>query len=199
MAPVIPDPQRVRSFEDGPAFEAWLATHHASERELWLKIHKKGSGLPTVTYAEALDVALCWGWIDGLKKSFDEASFLQRFTPRKPRSVWSQINRAHVARLITAGRMTEHGQRHVEAAKSDGRWDSAYAPSSQMTIPEDLAAAIKAVPEALATFEQLTKQNVYALAYRTRSVKTASARAVKIQTFVAMLARGETIYPQKAQ
>lgn len=199
MAPVIPDSQRIRSFEDGPAFEAWLATHHASERELWLKIHKKGSGLPTVTYAEALDVALCWGWIDGLKKSFDEASFLQRFTPRKPRSVWSQVNRAHVARLITAGRMTEHGQRHVEAAKADGRWDSAYAPSSQMTIPEDLAAAIKAVPEALATFERLTKQNVYALAYRTRSVKTASARAVKIQTFVAMLARGETIYPQKAQ
>ncbi len=197
LAPVIPDSKRIRSFSDAQAFETWLAKHHARESELWLKIHKKGSGLPTVTYAEALDVALCWGWIDGLRKSFDEASFLQRFTLRKRKSVWSQVNRRHVARLTAAGRMTEHGQRHVDAANGDGRWDSAYAPGSQMTVPDDLAAAIRCVPKALATFEQLTKQNVYALAYRTRSVKTEAVRASKIERFVAMLARGETFYPQK--
>jgi uncharacterized protein YdeI (YjbR/CyaY-like superfamily) len=167
------------------------------ESELWLKIHKKDSGLATVTYAEALDVALCWGWIDGLKKGWDERSFLQRFTPRRPKSVWSQINRRHVARLVAAGRMTPHGQRHVDAARADGRWDAAYAPIREMTIPDDLASAIRAVPKALATFERLSKQNVFALAYRTRSVKTASARAAKIERFVAMLARGETILPQK--
>jgi uncharacterized protein YdeI (YjbR/CyaY-like superfamily) len=194
MAPVVPDPRRIRSFKNAAAFETWLAKHHARERELWLKIHKQGSGRPTVTYAEALDVALCWGWIDGLKKSFDESSFLQRFTPRRAKSVWSQVNRRHVARLIAAGRMTEHGLRHVDAAKADGRWDSAYAPASQMTIPDDLAMAIKAVPEALATFKTLSKANLYALAHRTRSVKTPSARAAKIQRFVEMLARGETIH-----
>lgn len=199
MAPVVPDPKKIRSFKDGTAFETWIATHHARERELWLKIHRKGSGLPTVTYAEALDIALCWGWIDGLKKAFDEKSFLQRFTPRKPKSVWSEINRQHVLRLTNAGRMTEHGQRHIDAAQADGRWDSAYAPGSRMTIPDDLAMAIKAVPKALETFERLTKQNVYALAYRTRSVKTASARAAKIERLVAMLVRGEAIYPQQAK
>ena len=199
MAPVIPDPKRIRGFKNASVFETWLAKHHARESELWLKIHKKDSGLPTVTYAEALDVALCWGWIDGLKKSFDESSFLQRFTPRKPKSVWSQINRPHVARLIASGRMTEHGQRHIDTAKADGRWGAAYAPASQMTIPDDLAAAIEAEPKAFATFKRLSKQNLYALAHRTRLVKTASVRAAKIARFVAMLARGETIYPQGAK
>ena len=199
MAPVIPDPKRIRGFKNASVFETWLAKHHARESELWLKIHKKDSGLPTVTYAEALDVALCWGWIDGLRKSFDESSFLQRFTPRKPKSVWSQINRPHVARLIASGRMTEHGQRHIDAAEADGRWGSAYAPASQMTIPDDLAAAIEAEPKAFATFKRLSKQNLYALAHRTRLVKTASVRAAKIARFVAMLARGETIYPQGAK
>lgn len=199
MAPVIPDPKRIRGFKNASVFETWLAKHHARESELWLKIHKKDSGLPTVTYAEALDVALCWGWIDGLKKSFDESSFLQRFTPRKPKSVWSQINRPHVARLIASGRMTEHGQRHIDTAKADGRWGAAYAPASQMTIPDDLAAAIEAEPKAFATFKRLSKQNLYAFAHRTRLVKTASVRAAKIARFVAMLARGETIYPQGAK
>ncbi len=199
MAPVVPDPKRIRSFKNAAAFETWLAKNHARESELWLQIHKKDSGLPTVTYPEALDAALCWGWIDGLKKSFDQSSFLQRFTPRRPKSVWSQVNRRHVARLIAAGRMTENGQRHIDAAKADGRWDSAYAPASQMTIPDDLAAAIRADRKALATFNALSKQNLYALAYRTRSVKTASARAAKIERFVAMLARGETLYPQTAK
>ncbi|MEN9577470.1 MAG: hypothetical protein RJA70_479 [Pseudomonadota bacterium] len=197
MPPVVPNPNRTRSFEDASAFETWLAKHHALESELWLKLHKKDSGLRTVTYAEALEIALCWGWIDGIKKSFDGSSFLQRFTPRRPKSVWSQINRGHVARLIAAGRMTEHGQRHIDAAKADGRWDSAYAPASQVTIPDDLATAIRAEPKAFATFKTLSKQNLYALALRTESVKTASTRAAKIERFVAMLARGETIYPQK--
>lgn len=146
MASVVPDPKKIRSFEDAAAFEAWIARNHARESELWLKIHKKGSGLATVTYAEALDVALCWGWIDGLKKTFDERSFLQRFTLRKAKSVWSEINRKHILRLTKAGRMTEHGQRHVDAARADGRWDAAYAPPSRMKIPDDLAKAIRAVP-----------------------------------------------------
>lgn len=195
MAPVVPDPKRIRSYRNATAFETWLARHHAREMELWLKIHKKGSGLLTVTYSEALDVALCWGWIDGLKKPFDDKSFLQRFTPRKSKSVWSQINRQHVARLIAAGRMTEHGMRHVDAAKADGRWEAAYASGSQMTIPDDLAAAIKAVPKAFKMFRLLNKQNLYALAYRTHNMKTAAGRAKKIASFVEMLARGETIYP----
>jgi uncharacterized protein YdeI (YjbR/CyaY-like superfamily) len=113
--------------------------------------------------------------------------------------VWSQINRGHVARLLAAGRMTEHGQQHINAAQADGRWDAAYAPGSQMSIPDDLASAIRAVPKALATFRRLSKQNLYALAYRTRQVKTAAVRAAKIERFVAMLARGETIYPQKSK
>lgn len=197
MAPVVPDPKKIRGFRNATAFETWLAKHHARETELWLKIHKKNSGLPTVTYAEALDVALCWGWIDGLKKPFDEKSFLQRFTPRRPKSVWSQINREHVARLVAAGRMTDHGKRHIDAAKADGRWDAAYGSSSQMTIPDDLATAIKAVPQAFKTFQLLNRQNLYALAYRIHNMKTAAGRAKKIAGFVEMLARGETIYPNE--
>lgn len=198
MATIVPDPKRIRGFRTAEAFETWLAKHHARETELWLKIHKKASGLATVTYAEALDVALCWGWIDGVKKSFDENSFLQRFTPRKPKSVWSQINRRHVARLIAAGKMTEHGQRHIDSAKADGRWDAAYAPASEMVIPDDLAVAIRAVPKARATFERLSKANIYALAHRIRAVKSPAVRAAKIERFVAMLGRGETIHPQTA-
>ena len=145
MAPVVPDPRRTKAFATAAAFEKWLAAHHARETELWLQIHKKASGRRTVTYAEALDVALCWGWIDGLKKSFDEESFLQRFTPRTAKSIWSQVNRDHVQRLVTAGRMTKHGQRQVTLAKADGRWAAAYAPirsASAESIPEDLRAAI---------------------------------------------------------
>jgi|SRR6185503_2713466 len=198
--PVVPDPKRIKSFRTQAAFEAWLRAHHDTESELWLKIHKKASGLPTVTYAEALDVALCWGWIDGLKKSFDETSFLQRFTPRKGKSVWSQVNRQHVARLTAAGRMTPHGQRHVDAAKADGRWDAAYAPirsASADSIPADLKKAINANPRAKKTFATLGKMNLFALAYRTNSMKTEAGRAKKIADLVAMLARGETIVPER--
>ncbi len=195
MAPVIPDPKRIRDFPDQAAFERWLSQNHDREPELWLKIHKKGSGLPTVTYAEAVDVALCWGWIDGHKKSFDDKSFLQRFSPRGKKSIWSQINRDHVARLIEAGRMTPHGLAHVEAAKADGRWDAAYASGSKMEPPEDLLAAIEADPQAYDMYQRLNATNRYALSFRTVNMKTEAGRKKKIATFVDMLRRGETIYP----
>jgi uncharacterized protein YdeI (YjbR/CyaY-like superfamily) len=198
MASVVPDPRRIRAFENAAAFEAWLAAHHDTEPEVWIKIHKKASGLASVTPAEAVDVVLCWGWIDGIRKGLDERSFLQRYTPRGRKSIWSQINREHVARLVTAGRMTPHGQRQVDAAKADGRWDAAYAPiraTTAATIPDDLRAAIEASPRANKTFRTLNKQNLFALAFRTNAMKTPAGRARKIATLVAMLARGETISP----
>lgn len=200
MAPIIPNPKRIKSFATAAAFETWLAAHHESETELWLKIHKKASGAATVTYAQALDVALCWGWIDGLKKSFDERSFLQRFSPRKPKSVWSQINREHVARLVAAGRMTPQGQRHVAAAQADGRWDAAYAPirsATEATIPADLRAAIEASPKARETFQTLGRQNLFALTFRVNNMKTPAGRSKKIAALVALLERGETVVPEK--
>jgi uncharacterized protein YdeI (YjbR/CyaY-like superfamily) len=200
MAPIIPDPKKIKSFRTGTAFETWLAANHARETEVWLKVHKKESGLPTVSCAEALDVALCWGWIDGIRKSFDDRSFLQRFSPRKPRSVWSQINRDNVARLTAAGRMTPHGQRQVDAARADGRWDAAYAPmrsATRATIPDDLRAAIEASPRARKTFQTLGRQNLFALAFRTNNMKTPAGRMRKIAALVAMLARGETIVPER--
>lgn len=143
---------------------------------------------------------LCWGWIDGLRKSFDERSFLQRYTQRRAKSIWSQVNREHVARLTAAGRMTPHGQKQVDAAKADGRWDSAYAPirgTSQATMPADLLAAINANSEARKKFETLGRVNLFSLRFRTNNMKTAAGREKKIATLVAMLARGETIVPEK--
>jgi len=200
MAPVIPNPDKVRSFRTEAAFEAWLRRNHACETELWLRIYKKGSGVPTVTLAQALDVALCWGWIDGIRKALDEQSFLQRYTPRRARSIWSQINREHVQRLTAAGCMTPHGQRQVDAARADGRWDAAYAPIRSATkdsIPADLRAAIEASPRARRMFETLGRQNLFALAFRTNSMKTPAGRARKIAALVAMLERGETIVPER--
>ena len=171
------------------------------EPEVWVKVHKKSSGLASVTTAEALDVALCWGWIDGIRKGFDERSFLQRYCPRGPRSTWSQINRDHVARLTAAGRMTPHGQRQVDAAMADGRWDAAYAPirsATKATVPSDLRAAIEANARARRTFQTLGRQNLFALAFRTNNMKTPAGRARKIAALVEMLARGETIVPEKA-
>jgi uncharacterized protein YdeI (YjbR/CyaY-like superfamily) len=201
MASVFPDPRRIKIFESESAFEGWLSAHHDREPEVWIKIHKKSSGLPSVTPAEALDVVLCWGWIDGLRKSFDERSFLQRYTPRGRKSRWSQINREHVARLVAAGRMTPHGQRQIDAAKADGRWDAAYAPiraTTRSTVPRDLRAAIEKNPRATRTFRTLNKQNLFALTFRTNAMKTPAGRARKIAALVAMLARGETIVPNRA-
>ena len=198
MPPVIPNPRKIRGFRSEAAFEAWLAKHHDRETELWLRIFKKATGRATVTYHQALDVALCWGWIDGLRKSHDEHSFVQRFTPRKPKSIWSQVNQGHVARLTKAGRMTPHGQRHVDAAKADGRWAAAYAPmraATHDTVPDDLRSAINKNKKALATFRTLRRANLFALAFRTNAMKTPAGRAKKIAVLVQMLARGETILP----
>lgn len=201
MPPVIPDPRRIRAFKNAAAFETWLAANHERQPELWLRIYKKASGVATVTYAEALDVALCWGWIDGLRKSFDEVSFLQRFTPRRPKSIWSQVNRDHVARLMAEGRMTPHGQAQVDAAKADGRWAAAYAPiraANHGSLPDDLRAAIAANARAAKTFATLSRQNLFALAFRTNQMKTMAGRARKVAALVEMLARGETIVPMSA-
>jgi len=198
MAPVKPAPKSIRAFRDARSFETWLRANHDSKPEIWIKIHKKDSGLATVTHAEALEVALCWGWIDAIRLPFDDKSFLQRFTPRRPKSIWSQVNRDHVARLTAAGRMTPHGQKQVDAAKADGRWDAAYAPmrsASLESLPADLRAAIEASPRARKTLATLNRQNLFALAFRTNNMKTPAGRAKKIAELVAMLARGETIAP----
>jgi uncharacterized protein YdeI (YjbR/CyaY-like superfamily) len=202
MAPVVPNPKKIKAFRSEAAFATWLRAHHARETEIWLRIYKKGSGKPTVTNTQALDVALCWGWIDGIRKGLDDESFLQRYTPRRSRSIWSQINREHVARLTAAGRLQPPGQRQVDAAKADGRWAAAYAPmraATQATIPDDLRAAIDAVPRARKTFQTLGRQNLFALAFRTNNMKTPAGRARKIASLVAMLARGETIAPESGR
>lgn len=194
MAPVAVDLAKLREFETFQDFYDWLAANHDTADEVWIRIFKKASGRPTITPVEAIDAVLCWGWIDAIKKSWDEVSFVQRYTHRKSKSVWSQINRDNVARLTAAGLMTEHGQRHVDAAKADGRWDAAYA--TTMEPPEDLMAAIAANPVARASYAGLTAQNRFALTFRVIALKTPAARARKIAGFVDMLARGETIYPQ---
>jgi uncharacterized protein YdeI (YjbR/CyaY-like superfamily) len=200
MPPIVPNAKHIRSFPTEAAFAAWMQANHARADEIWVKVHKKDSGLPSITCAEALDVALCYGWIDGIRKSFDARSFLQRYTPRRAKSLWSQINRDHVARLTKAGRMTPHGQRQVDAAKADGRWDAAYAPirsASKTTLPGDLRAAIEANPRARKTFATIGRMNLFALTFRTNNMKTPDGRARKIAALVEMLARGETIVPER--
>ena len=196
MAPVTVDPKKVHEFADEQRFHDWLARHHDKQDEVWIKIHKVASGLPSITPKEAIDVVLCWGWIDGLRKGLDDTSYLQRYTPRRKTSVWSQINVANVARLVKEGRMTEHGLREVDAAKADGRWDRAYGSSKEMRIPDDLQAAIDAVPRAKKMLATLSAQNRFALAFRVHNMKTEAGRKKKIEAFVEMLKRGETIYPQ---
>lgn len=195
--PVTVNPEHVREFADSDAFYKWLGKHHDREDEVWIKIHKVASGLPSITPKEAIDVVLCWGWIDGLKKSFDQTSYLQRYTPRRAKSIWSQINVDNVARLIAEGRMTEHGLKEVEAAKADGRWARAYGGSKDMAIPADLQAAIDAEPRAKAMLGKLSAQNRFALAFRTHNMKTEAGRRKKIADLVEMLKRGETPHPQR--
>jgi uncharacterized protein YdeI (YjbR/CyaY-like superfamily) len=191
------DPGKVRTFKDAESFYRWLGKNHDKDNEVWIKIHKVRSGLKSITSKEAIDVVLCWGWIDGLRKSFDDKSFLQRYSPRGKKGTWSQINVDNVARLIGDGRMTAHGLREVEAAKADGRWARAYKSGKDMKIPDDLQAAIDAEPKAKAMLATLSAQNRFALAFRTHNMKTEAGRKKKIETFVAMLKRGETIYPQR--
>ena len=196
MAPFKVNPDKVREFADAESFYAWLSQHHDAEDEVWIKIHKTKSGKKTITPLQAIDVVLCWGWIDAIRKGLDDKSFLQRYTRRGRKSVWSQINVDNVARLVDEGRMTEHGLKHVEAAKADGRWAKAYGAGKDLKIPDDLQAAIDAEPEAKAMLAKLSAQNRFALAFRVHNLKTAAGRAKRIAAFVDMLKRGETIYPQ---
>ncbi|WP_108396881.1 YdeI/OmpD-associated family protein [Devosia submarina] len=196
MAPVIVNPNKVHEFTRFEQFYDWLAEHHASDDEIWIRIFKKASGRDTISPTEAIDAVLCWGWIDAIRKSWDEQSFVQRYVPRGRKSVWSQVNRDNVQRLIAEGKMTEHGLRPVEAAKADGRWDAAY--RIGMEPPADFLAAIEASPAAKATYGGLTSQNRFALVFRLSAIKTPAGRERKIRSFVEMLERGETIYPQKA-
>jgi len=193
MAPLVVPVDKLREFADFQSFYDWLAENHDKEDEIWIRIFKKGSGKKTISPKEAIDAVLCWGWIDAVMKGLDEESFAQRYCPRRSKSVWSQINRDNVARLIEAGLMTEHGMKHVEAAKADGRWDAAY--RTTMEPPADLLAAIAASPAAQKTYDGLSAQNRFALTMRVINLKTEAGRKKRIASFVEMLERGETIHP----
>jgi uncharacterized protein YdeI (YjbR/CyaY-like superfamily) len=184
---------------DADALRAWLVGNHAMSTGVWLALTRKGGTVTTLTWQQAVDEALCFGWIDGQARKGDQEVSWIRFTPRRPRSTWSQRNVANVARLEAQGRMLPAGRTAVDAAKADGRWDAAYAASSEAEVPADLIAAISADPAARAMFDVLTKANRFALIYRLNAVKRAQTRERKINEFVAMLARHETIYPQKAR
>jgi len=179
-------------------WRAWLAEHHADSDGVWIKFAKKGSGVPTVVYAEAIEVALTYGWIDGQVKAIDEQHYRQRFTPRRARSRWSKINRAKAEKLIAAGAMQPAGLAEVERAKADGRWKRAYDSPTTAVVPDDLRAALDASPAASALFDELDGNNRYAILYRVQEAKRPDTRARRIEQFVAMLERGETIHPRRA-
>ncbi len=181
------------------ALRAWLLNHHATSPGVWLALTRKGGTVTTLTWQQAVDEALCVGWIDGQGRKRDDETSSIRFTPRRPRSSWSQRNVGHVTRLQAEGRMLPAGRAAVEAARADGRWEAAYAAPSEAQVPAALAAAIAAEPAAQAMFDVLTKTNRYALIHRLASVKRAETRERRIMEFVAMLARQETIHPQKAR
>jgi uncharacterized protein YdeI (YjbR/CyaY-like superfamily) len=176
-------------------WEAWFVEHYTDPTGIWLKIAKKATGTQSISYAQALEGALCYGWIDGQKAAFDEQYWLQKFTPRRPKSVWSQINRDKANALIEAGRMQPSGLRQVELARADGRWDAAYAGQSGATVPDDLQEALDKNPLARDFFLTLNSVNRYAIIFRVQTAKKAETRAAKIQKFVEMLAKGEKIYP----
>ncbi|MFJ6649864.1 YdeI family protein [Streptomyces sp. NPDC091290] len=183
------------AFESAEAFQAWLGENHAVSPGIWLKLRKKSPGVVALDYAQALDVALCYGWIDGQKAGLDDQWWLQRFTPRTARSKWSKVNRDKVAALIEQGRMQPAGQAEIDRAKADGRWDAAYDSSRTATVPDDLAAALAAEPAAAEFFEALDRQNRYAILYRVQDAKKPETRARRIEKFVAMLAKGEKLHP----
>jgi len=182
---------------DAAAWRSWLEANHATVPAVWLVLTRKGGTVTALDYAGALDEALCFGWIDGQTRRRDDESTFQRWTPRGPRSRWSVINIGHVERLRAEGRMTPAGMAAVEAAQADGRWEAAYAGPASAETPPDLVAALAANPAAQAMFDVLTSQNRYALYHRLTGIKTEAARERRVEEFVAMLARGETIYPQK--
>lgn len=183
--------QPVLFFETPAAWRAWLDAHHATHPGFWLRLYPKASGRPTLTYAQALDEALCYGWIDSQKNKDAPDSYLQRFGPRKPKGIWSQVNRGHVERLVAAGLMMPAGQAQVDAAQADGRWDAAYAPASTISVPDDLQAALDVSPAAQARWGQLTKTNSYAFLFRIHQAKRPETRAKRIATTIAMLEQGE--------
>jgi uncharacterized protein YdeI (YjbR/CyaY-like superfamily) len=185
----------VLHFETREALEAWLSEHSERAPGVWLKLAKKGAGVDSVSYDEAIELGLACGWIDGQKRALDADFWLQRFTPRTPRSRWSRINRDKAVELIGSGRMTPAGLAAVEQAKADGRWERAYEGARTITVPDDLRAALDANPEAAAFFETLDGTNRYAVLYRVGDCKKPETRARRIETFVAMLARGERIHP----
>jgi len=180
-------------FEDAAAFEHWILTHPEA-KGVWAKIAKKGQAVASMSNDQAIEVALCTGWIDGQRRGFDDCYFLQRYTPRRPKGLWSKINIGKVERLTAEGRMREGGLREVAAAQADGRWDAAYDPASTAEIPDDLAAALAARPEARSFFEQIDRTNRYAVLWRVMTAKTPRTRAARIEKLVAMLARGEKIH-----
>lgn len=182
----------IESQED---WAAWLEEHHTSSGGVWLQHAKKDSGQRSVSYAEALDVALCYGWIDGQKKAFDQSFWVQKWTPRGKKSIWSKINRDKAERLIAEGRMQPAGQRMIDAARADGRWDAAYDSATNSTVPEDFQAALDANEVAKAFFATLNRQNRYAILFRIQTAKKPETRAKRIQQFITMLEKQEKVYP----
>jgi uncharacterized protein YdeI (YjbR/CyaY-like superfamily) len=184
----------ITPFESQQAWEKWLAKNHATSQGLWLKLAKNGSGIASVSYAEALEVALCYGWIDGQKGSFDEQYWLQRFTPRRPKSKWSKINREKATALIEQGRMKPAGLKEVELARGDGRWDMAYESQKNATVPEDLQRELEKNPKALKFFASLDSANRYAILFRLHDAKKPETRARRITKFVTMLGEHKKLH-----
>lgn len=185
----------IMTFTAAEAFTLWLAKHHTASPGIWIQIFKIKSGVPTVTYAEALDAALCHGWIDGQKKPYDAASWLQKFTPRRPKSIWSKKNQEHVARLEKSGMMKAAGIAAVEAAKADGRWEQAYASSSTMVVPADFLQVLAKHKKAEAFFKTLNKTNVFAIVWRLQTAKKPETRAKRMKVMLEMLKKGEKFHP----
>ena len=186
-----PNPAKTMAFASPEDLSEWLKANHARESELWVKIFKKKSGVPTVSWNDVVIETLCWGWIDGVKKSLDDQAYLQRITPRKARSNWSKRNTEHVARLIAEGRMQESGMVHVRAAKADGRWENAYAPASETKVPPDFLAALESRPEAKQFFQTLNKSSRYAITYGLTTAKKPETRQRRFDKFMDMLDRQE--------
>jgi uncharacterized protein YdeI (YjbR/CyaY-like superfamily) len=185
------------SFDQQSDFETWLETHHAQDTGIWILLAKKGTGRQSISYSEALDSALCFGWIDGQKASYDESSWLQYFSRRKRRSIWSQINRDNIQRLIETGRMRPAGLAAVDAAKDSGQWESAYQPTSSREIPEDLEKALNGNTKAREFFDSLGSQNRFAFVFRVSTAKKAETRKKRIEEYIRMMENGEVFYPKK--
>ncbi|MEM0910182.1 MAG: YdeI/OmpD-associated family protein [Pseudomonadota bacterium] len=185
------NPRLVKAFKTSKSLNTWLRNNHDKKDELYVKIYKKGSGIRSVEWNDVVVEVLCWGWIDGVKKRFDEHAYLQRITPRRPKSAWSKINTRHVERLIALGKMEEPGMIHVRAAKSDGRWENAYAPPSEQSIPDDFIRALNVHPTAEAFFKTLKKTHLNAIAYGLSSAKRPETRQRRLEKFVDMMKRNE--------